>query len=197
MINSLFPLALLFGLGIQQVFPSMVPHVAWLTQIALVLLLLVIGLQMGMSMVAITSFRAVLRIVVRIVCVTLIGTISASILFAVLTSTPIIRSLAIGMGMGFYSVSSTMLLAIHQPDIAAFSFIANVLRESLGLACTPLIVRLAGRYAPITVIASASDSGAAIISRSSGPEVTIICIVSAFILSWIVPLALQLCSTWL
>lgn len=143
----------------------------------LYLLIGVIGLEFGCRNLAsaIKSLNA--RTVMLPIC-----TIGGTILFAffaalLLRRWSIFDYLAIGSGMGYYSLSSVLITdyrkAAEGLDIATqlgtIALLANIVREMLALLCAPLFRKLFGPYAPISAAGVASiDVVLPVIARVCG-----------------------------
>lgn len=98
---------------------------------------------------------------------------------------------AVGAGFGWYSLSSVML-AGHDPVLAATAFLSNIIREVIALLFIPLLARFIHPWAGIAAGgATAMDTTLPVIVKSSGSEYAIQSFISGVILSILAPAAIS------
>lgn len=104
--------------------------------------------------------------------------------------------LAVGAGFGYYSLSSVLITQIKEPQIgAAFAaqlgtvaLMANIMREVLTLLAAPLIYKVFGRFAPISVGGATSmDSTLPVITAVCGKEIAFVSIFHGVTVDFTVP----------
>ena len=104
--------------------------------------------------------------------------------------------LAVGAGFGYYSLSSVLITQIKEPQIgAAFAaqlgtvaLMANIMREVITLLFSPLIRKVFGRFAPISVGGATSmDSTLPVITAVCGKEMAFISIFHGVTVDFTVP----------
>lgn len=160
----------------------------------LFLLLFLVGLTTGGDT---KTWELLRRINLRILLIP--ATITAGTLGGVALVAPLLvrislrEALAVGSGLGYYSLSSIMITELHSEELGVIALLANVLRELLTLTLAPLLARHAGRLAPVAAGgATALDTTLAVITRFSGAEYATIAVFSGATLTVLVPLLVTL-----
>jgi uncharacterized membrane protein YbjE (DUF340 family) len=120
---------------------------------------------------------------------TALGSALAGGLLGAALGIPINEAAAVAMGLGYYSVSSGILTGLGGAGLGALAFIANVFRELLALAITPLVAKYISPYCAVTPGGATSmDTTLGIISRSTNEEITVIAMLHGVILTVAVPI---------
>ena len=121
---------------------------------------------------------------------TLAGTLAGSAIAGwALPGIRIWDSLAVGSGMGYYSLSSVLLSHSHGAELGSVALMSNILRELITLFFAPLLVRIFGRLAPISAGGVTSmDITLPVIVRFSGKEFTALALFHGAVLDPMVPL---------
>lgn len=194
--NSLLILAF-FAVGVASGALEWIP--AWLqhpqaTHYALLLLLFLVGVSVGGDEKAWELSRhlhaRVLLIPATILCGTLIG---VALVAPLLVDISVREALAVGSGLGYYSLSSVLITELHGERLGVIALLANVMREILTLVLAPLLARYLGKLAPIAAgAATAMDTTLPVVSRFSGSEYTTVAIFSGVVLMVLVPLLVTL-----
>lgn len=137
------------------------------------------------------------------------GTIAGSLLFSILAALilgwiPVSDAMAVGSGLGYYSLSSVIITELKAPAIGmqlaatfgALGLLANIARELIALSCAPLFRRYFGKFG---VIAAAGVTSADVllpsIIRYSGKEMVPAAIINGVILEISVPLLVSFFCT--
>ena len=116
---------------------------------------------------------------------TLAGVALASLL---LPSLGLRASLAVGAGLGYYSLSSVLITHAHSEALGVVALLSNLMREIATLLLTPWLVRFFGGLAPIACGgATAMDSTLPIIARFAGKQYSIVALFSGVVLTAAVP----------
>jgi len=98
-------------------------------------------------------------------------------------------AMAIGSGLGYYSLSSIYITEMRGETMGTIALLANILREIFTLLAAPLIVAWFGKTAPIASAgATAMDTTLPIITLSSGKEFAILALFSGVVLTIAVPI---------
>jgi uncharacterized membrane protein YbjE (DUF340 family) len=164
-----------------------------LTDIALYCLMLLVGVTIGGD----TSVWHVLKqtklalflLPFSIVAGTLLG---ATLVGICLSSVSWVDSLAVGCGMGYYSLSAVILSNIRGEMIGIIALLANLFREILTLLLTPLLVRYFGPLAGVASGGATSmDTSLPVIVSVSGREVAIPAFFSGLVLTVLVPVLIS------
>lgn len=104
--------------------------------------------------------------------------------------------LAVGSGMGYYSLSSVLIASLKEAaygpalsaSLAAIALLSNVLREVVALVAAPLFYRIGGPYAPVAAAgATAADVCCPVLMRTSGDKILPAVLAGGFITDFSVP----------
>ncbi|MCL2502691.1 MAG: lysine exporter LysO family protein [Bacteroidales bacterium] len=157
--------------------------------ILLYILLFLVGVNVGKDR---GLFAAVRQQGFRFVLLplgTLVGTLVGSALAGwMLPDMRIWDSLAIGSGMGYYSVSSVLISHSRGAELGSVALMANILRELITLFCAPYMLRIFGRLAPISAGGVTSmDITLPVIIRFSGKEYAALAVFHGAVLDPLVP----------
>jgi uncharacterized membrane protein YbjE (DUF340 family) len=121
------------------------------------------------------------------------GSIIGSMLAGLLLKMPINEAGAVGAGLGWYTLSSTMLLADGYVELSALAFLSNVFREIIALILIPIIAKYVGKLESLsTAGATAMDTSLPVISASTDPETAIIAFITGVICTTAVPIILPI-----
>lgn len=138
-------------------------------------------------------------------CATIVGTLLAvAAVSTVLPRWSLTEVLAVGSGMGYYSLSSILITTLKEPSLGAvvaaelgtIALIANILREMFTLLFAPLMVRWFSPVAPIcSGGATTMDVTLPVITRYSGREWVFVAIVHGLLVDFSVPVLVPMfCS---
>ena len=104
--------------------------------------------------------------------------------------------MAVGAGFGYYSLSSVLITQMKEPQVGAafaaqlgtIALMANIMREVLTLLAAPLIYKVFGRFAPISVGGATSmDSTLPVITAVCGKEIAFVSIFHGVTVDFTVP----------
>ena len=158
-------------------------------------------LQVGFSVGYSDNFAKILHtlrpkyllIPLATVCGTLLFSAAVSLL---LSHWSVAECLAVGSGMGYYSLSSILIVQLKTPslgiqlatELGTIALLANIFRELFALVGAPLFRRFFGKLAPITVAGVTSvDVALPSIMRASGKEMIPIAIFHGILIDMSVP----------
>lgn len=155
---------------------------------ALCALLLCVGMGIGSNPDMKSEFRSLNPRVALLPLATILGSwAGAAIAFLVLQRT-ITDCLAISSGFAYYSLSSIFLTEYRGIELGTIALVANLVREAITLLGTPLLARIFGPLAPISVGgATTMDTTLPIITHTCGQRFTILAIFHGFIVDFSVP----------
>lgn len=155
---------------------------------ALCALLLCVGMGIGSNPDMKSEFRSLNPRVALLPLATILGSwAGAAIAFLVLQRT-ITDCLAISSGFAYYSLSSIFLTEYRGIELGTIALVANLVREAITLLGTPLLARLFGPLAPISVGgATTMDTTLPIITHTCGQRFSILAIFHGFIVDFSVP----------
>lgn len=172
----------------------LLPAVSWIEDVAsgaLMLLLLLIGLQLrnaGLSLRRLLMNRQGLGIAVTLALTSLL----AGLAIAPFYDLPLMHVLALTSGFGWYSLSGIVVGDALGPAWGGVAFLNDVLREIIALVLIPLIIARRPAMAIGYGGATAMDFTLPIIRRSGGLETVPVAIASGFILSFLSPVLMGL-----
>lgn len=130
-----------------------------------------------------------------------LGTIVGTLLFVALLSVfmegmNLEDCMAVGAGFGYYSLSSVLITQIKEPSaglvvatqMGTIALMANIMREVMTLLFAPVIYRVFGGLAPISVGGATSmDSTLPVITAVCGKEMAFISIFHGVLVDFSVP----------
>ena len=112
--------------------------------------------------------------------------------------------LAVGSGMGYYSLSSVLIASLKEAGmgvtlataLGAMALLTNIFRELMTLVLTPLMARHMGPYAPVAAAgATAMDVCLPGILKSCGPDIIPAALVSGVLSDFSVPFLVSFFSS--
>lgn len=156
---------------------------------ALCALMFSVGISIGNNPQTLRNFRSLNPRLVLLPVATILGTLSAAALVSlILPHRSASECMAIGSGMGYYSLSSIFITQYKGPELGTLALLSNILREIMTLLCAPLLVRWFGNLAPISAGgATTMDTTLPIITRTAGQQFVIVSIFHGFITDFSVP----------
>jgi uncharacterized membrane protein YbjE (DUF340 family) len=156
---------------------------------ALCALMFSVGISIGNDPQTLRNFRSLNPQLVLLPVATILGTLSAAALVSlILPHRSASECMAIGSGMGYYSLSSIFITQYKGPELGTLALLSNILREIMTLLCAPLLVRWFGNLAPISAGgATTMDTTLPIITRTAGQQFIIVSIFHGFITDFSVP----------
>jgi len=166
------------------------------------LILYLLMFQVGISVGCSDNLKALLRNfrpkMLLLPLISLGGTLLFSALISiVLTRWSVFDCMAVGSGMGYYSLSSILITQLKMPslgrqmaaELGTIALLANICREMIALTCTPLFKKFFGPYAPITAAGVTSvDVCLPIIGRVCGKEMIAVSLFHGMMIDMSVPL---------
>ena len=96
--------------------------------------------------------------------------------------------LAVGSGMGYYSLSSIFITEWKGAGLGTVALLSNVLREIIALLFAPLLAHCFGKLAPVSVGGATSmDTTLPVIARYSGQRYVPVSVYHGFVTDFSVP----------
>lgn len=166
-------------------------------------------IQVGIGIGSDSRLKEILRTLtprlLLLPCATIVGTlIAVAAVSFLLPRWSLSEVLAVGSGMGYYSLSSILVTTLKEPGLGAvvaaelgtIALMANILREMFTLLFAPMMVRWFSPVAPIcSGGATTMDVTLPVITRYSGREWAFVAIVHGILVDFSVPLLVPLfCS---
>lgn len=165
-------------------------------------LLFLVGIGIGSDPELPNIIRSFSPRVLVVPAATIVGTIAFSALtIFLLPHRTLADCLAIGSGMGYYSLSSVLITQLRTPDagiaiaaeLGTIALIANIVRELITLLASPALSRLFGPLAPICAGgATTADTTFPIITQTVGSRYAFIAIIHGIIVDASVPFLVSL-----
>lgn len=148
-----------------------------------------VGLSIGNDPQTLKNFRALNPRLVFLPVATILGTLAAAALVSLLLPhRSMADCMAVGSGMGYYSLSSIFITEYKGPELGTVALLSNIFREIMTLLGAPLLVRWFGNLAPISSGgATTMDTTLPIITRCSGQQFVIVSIFHGFVTDFSVP----------
>ena len=153
-------------------------------------LILLIGILIGSDSKNIEIIKKLKLKVVLIPIATIIGSLLAIVLVALfLRNIDIKDSLAIGSGLGYYSLSAIIIEQIKGEYFGVLALLVNIFREVFTLLFAPLIKRIFGEIALISSGGATSmDVTLPIIVKYCGKKYAMLAVVNGTVLTILVPI---------
>ena len=148
-----------------------------------------VGLSIGNDPQTLKNFRALNPRLVFLPIATILGTLGAAALVSLLLPhRSVADCMAVGSGMGYYSLSSIFITEYKGPELGTVALLSNIFREIMTLLCAPLLVRWFGNLAPIASGgATTMDTTLPIITRCAGRQFVVVSIFHGFVTDFSVP----------
>ena len=155
----------------------------------LCLLMFCVGITIGNDTNILKSLRNLNPAFASLPLMTILGTLMGScVACLILSSVKLTDCLAIGSGMGYYSLSSIFITEYRGAELGTTALLANIIREIIALLGAPLMARYFGKLAPISVAGATSmDTTLPIITRYSGQPYVIVSIYHGALCDFSVP----------
>lgn len=171
-------------LGIDQY----LPHDA--SYYALCLLLVCVGFNIGQNEELRRSLKHIKKSYILLPIITIVGTwVGALLTSHLLSHRSLTDWLAVSSGFGYYSLSSILITEVRGIELGTVALMYNVMREMMTLLFAPLLLKLFGPLAPISIGgATTADTTLPTISRICGTHLVPIAICHGLVVDLSVPL---------
>lgn len=148
-----------------------------------------VGMSIGCDSATLRSFRQLNPRLALLPFVTIAGTLAGAMASSVvLPHRELSDCLAVGSGMGYYSLSSIFITEYRGAELGTVALLANIFRELAALLLAPFLARRFGKLAPILVGgATTMDTTLPVITRSVGPEYVVVSVFHGFVTDFSVP----------
>ena len=165
---------------------------------ALCALIFFVGFSIGNDTAIIARLRSLSPGLALLPLMSVLGTMAGSLATALLLGnySPT-EWLAVGSGMGYYSLSSVIITESKGPWLGAIALLSNIVREMITLLGAPLLARMFGTLAPIAAGgATAMDTTLPIISRTCGTHYVPVSIYCGMATDFSVPFLVTFFCSW-
>ncbi|MBC7959071.1 MAG: lysine exporter LysO family protein [Vallitaleaceae bacterium] len=153
----------------------------------LCLLLLLVGIDIGQQKNGFSEIKKMGLSLLIVPIMIAIGTIFGAVVGGYFLGLPLNESSAVGAGLGWYSLSSVILMD-YSAHTSALAFITNVLRELIAILTIPFVARFIGFMEAVAPCgATAMDTSLPIITKFTDSKTAILAFSSGAILSTSVP----------
>lgn len=173
---------------------SPLKHASQASEYALLLLLLLVGLQLRGSGMSLRQI-ALNRRGAMIACVVCLSALAGGAIAAALMGLPLKTGLALGSGFGWYSLSGILISESFGPVIGSAAFFNDLLRELLAITLIPALIATQRTTALGLCGATSMDFTLPVLQRSGGNEIVPAAIVHGFLLSLLAPVLMALFAT--
>ena len=130
-----------------------------------------VGFSMGLDGSIVRVMRGAGLGVVLVPIFSVIGSLLAGVVYALLSPVTLREGLAISAGFGWYTMAPSVISGAGHAVAGAISFLHNVLRETMGLIFLPLIASKIGYIEAITLPGTAStDLCLPLVEKYCNPE---------------------------
>jgi len=147
-----------------------------------------VGFSIGNQPDTIKQFKNLSPRVVFLPLTTIVGTWAGALAVGLFLNHSLTDYLAIGSGLGYYSLSSILITEYKGIELGTIALLANIFREVLALLFVAPLAKYAGKLAPIAAGgATTMDTTFPGIVRYSGKEYSIVSIYHGFITDLSVP----------
>lgn len=148
-----------------------------------------VGMSIGCDSATLRSFRQLNPRLALLPFVTIVGTLAGSMVSSlVLPHRTLTDCLALGSGMGYYSLSSIFITEYRGAELGTVALLTNIFRELVALLLAPFIARHFGKLAPISVGgATTMDTTLPVITRSVGSQYVVLSVFHGFVTDFSVP----------
>ena len=181
-----------FVAGIVVGVLHLMPQFDWLSNVSyitLCALIFLVGFMIGNDVEIFQKFRSLNRLYMLLPLMTIVGTLAGcAITTTLLPHRSLSDCLAVGSGMGYYSLSSVLITQSRGAELGTIALLANIVREVITLLGAPIMVRWFGKLAPISVGgATTMDTTLPILTNACGKDFVIVSIFHGFIVDFSVP----------
>lgn len=121
---------------------------AGITSVVLYLLLFLAGASVGGDNRVWVTLRQVRPRILLLPAGIIVGSLLGAAAISPLLPISLRDALAIGSGMGYYSLSSILIADLRGETLGALALLSNILRELLTFIIAPLLVRIGGKLGP-------------------------------------------------
>lgn len=184
-------IAVILGVGTGYFFlpTEFSNNIGLIIDIGLMVLLFFVGIDIGKQKDILDKIKKLGFKVLLVPLAVIVGSVVGSMIIGLFLNMKINEAGAIGAGLGWYSLSSTILLSDGYVKLSALAFLSNVFREIIALIFIPVVAKYIGKLESVsTAGATAMDTALPVISSSTDPQTSIIAFITGVICSTAVPI---------
>lgn len=191
-------LAVLLGalFGYFFVPQSFIGNIEFISTIALNLLILFVGIDVGNNKNLIKDLKRNGLKVLLIPISIILGSFAGGAITSIFFNLSLKSGLSIAAGFGWYSLSAVMLTSLENAQIGTIAFLTNVFREIIAVLTIPFLAKKLNHFTAIAPAGATSmDTTLPIISKNTSSEVAIASFINGVILSSLVPIIISFIYT--
>ncbi len=158
-----------------------------ISQVLLLALGFIIGIDIGVNKHVFKDLKQTGFKVLLIPASVIIGSLGGAAAVSTISDLALNETLAIGSGMGFYSLTTVLVTSNLGPQLGTIAFVANILRELITFATTAFLSKYSKNALVVMGGATAMDTTLPIIKKYGGRKVGLIAVISGFIITLLVP----------
>lgn len=161
--------------------------------IGLCILLFFVGLDMGLEGTVFTQIKTVGFRVLVIPVAVIGGSLLGAVVCGIILPLSMKEALAIGSGLGWYSLAPGIIIDHGLVVASAISFLHNIMREVLSFVLIPVVAKKIGYIETVALPgAAAMDVCLPIVERQTRSDIAIFSFVSGLVASFLVPVLVPL-----
>lgn len=165
--------------------------------IGLCILLFFVGLDMGLEGTVFTQIKTVGFRVLVIPVAVILGSLLGAVVCGITLPLSMKEALAIGSGLGWYSLAPGIIIDHGFVVASAISFLHNIMREVLSFVLIPVVAKKIGYIETVALPgAAAMDVCLPIVERQTRSDIAIFSFVSGLVASFVVPVLVPLVLTF-
>lgn len=165
--------------------------------IGLCILLFFVGLDMGLEGTVFTQIKTVGFRVLVIPVAVIGGSLLGAVVCGIILPLSMKEALAIGSGLGWYSLAPGIIIDHGLVVASAISFLHNIMREVLSFVLIPIVSKKIGYIETVALPgAAAMDVCLPIVERQTRSDIAIFSFVSGLVASFVVPVLVPLVLTF-
>lgn len=185
-------LVVAIALGILMgifVFPEdMISYLDQWVTFGLCIMLFFVGIDIGKNKEILKKIKILGWKIILIPLSIALGSIVGAALISYIIKLPLWEAVAVGSGMGWYSLSAVIIDQLHSTQLGAIGFLSNVMREILAILILPIIAKYSKHlYTIAPAGATAMDTSLPIIARYTSPDIAVLAFISGGVLSTLIP----------
>ena len=164
-----------------------------ITSVVLYVLLFLAGASVGGDKRVWESLKSIRPKILLLPLGIIIGSLLGAAAISLLLPVTLRDALAIGSGMGYYSLSSVLIADLRGESLGALALLSNIMRELLTFVLAPILVRVGGKLGPIASGgATVMDTTLPVAIKYSGKEYVVVGFISALLVTLAVPVLIAL-----
>lgn len=169
--------------------PEYAPFLEQAVTAALCLMVFSVGVDIGHNREAWRRVRQLgFKILLVPIAVALGSLAGASLAKLIFFSMPLKEILAVGAGLGWYSLSGVLIAQLYSVELGTVAFLANVFREMMAFILIPVLVSYVGKIPAIAPGgATTMDSTLPLITKVTDAQTGLIAFMNGLILTMIIP----------